>query len=231
MLIFGRFSRIKPFKCYLVVAAVLTLIPCLAFSGGGEHQDLVSAKINLQDRESLQRGAQLYVNHCLGCHSLKYLRYERIADDLKIDHDIIKDQLILDGSKIGDPVLSAMAAEDAEKWFGVAPPDLSLEARLRGPDWVYSYLIAFYPDASRVWGVNNTVFPAVGMPHVLQGMQTSLDEDSFSAKMRDLTQFLTYAAEPVKLKRERIGRYVLIFLVILMIPVYFLNKEYWKDVK
>ncbi len=221
----------KNFILASVVATGFFVQAAVVLAAGGPKIDLPSFDVNLQDRASLQKGAQLYMNYCLGCHSLKYLRYERLADDLKIDHDIVKENLIFDGSKIGDPILTSMSAEDSAKWFGVAPPDLTLEARLRGPDWLYGYLTSFYPDPERIWGVNNRVFPAVGMPHVLQSLEESLGPDAFAEQMQHLTQFLTYAAEPARMKRESLGKYVLLFLVILMVPVYFLNREYWKDVK
>ena len=119
----------------------------------------------------------------------------------------------------------------AKEWFGSPPPDLTLEARLRGSDWLYSYLIGFYQDEKRPWGANNYLFDKVAMPDVLEPLRKELGDKQFKLAMSDLTNFMTYMAEPVKLERERLGTYVLIFLVILFIPVYFLNREYWKDIK
>ncbi len=140
------------------------------------------------------------------------------------------ENLVFTTDKIGETMVSAMPADLAKKWFGTAPPDLTLEARLRGADWVYSYLIGFYEDKSRPFGVNNHIFKDVGMPHVLENMQASLPEDQFKERMADLTNFMVYIAEPIRAERERLGVWVLAFLFVLAIPVYFLNREYWKDV-
>jgi len=210
---------------------IITLTQSAYAAGGGDNPYIVSAPINEQDVLSRQRGARLYVNYCYGCHSLKYLRYERISKDLKIPEDLVKENLMFTGDKIGDQMQIAMSPTAASTWFGAPPPDLTLAARLRGADWLYSYLINFYPDSTRTWGVNNRVFKDVGMPHVLEELEVSLGEEVFQSAMADLTNFLVYAAEPTKQKREYIGALVLLFLAILAIPAYFLNKEYWKDVK
>ncbi|MFV2091113.1 MAG: cytochrome c1, partial [Pseudomonadales bacterium] len=131
---------------------------------------------DLQNLPSLQNGWRLYTNYCLGCHSLKYQRYERTADDLGVPHDIVLEQLIFSGQKIGEQMTTAMDPEMAKNWFGAPPPDLTMVARLRGVDWLYNYLRTFYLDESRPFGVNNKVFPNVGMPkvlHELQGTQTT----------------------------------------------------------
>lgn len=199
-------------------------------AGGAYNPYIEPVNIEPQDKESLQNGAKLFVNNCMGCHSLKYMRYERMGDDLGIPESVMKSSLMFTTDKIGDQMRIAMSEDLGSKWFGVTPPDLTLEARLRGADWLYSYLINFYPDQSRPFGVNNRVFADVGMPHVLESMQASMTEAEFKNEMRDLTNFLAYTADPVKLERESLGRYVLLFLAILFIPAYFLNKEYWKDV-
>lgn len=131
-----------------------------------EHSDIQPSNL-----VSLQNGAKLYVNYCLGCHSLDHQRYERLARDLDLSDDIVMKNLMFTGEKIGDQMKIAMRKEDAAKWLGIAPPDLTLVARSRGPDWIYTYLKSFYKDEKRPYGVNNTVFPNVGMPHVLQGLQ------------------------------------------------------------
>jgi len=170
------------------------------------------------------------VNNCLGCHSAQYMRYERVSVDLDIPADIMKENLMFTTDKIGETMVSSIPEELAEKWFGTAPPDLTLVARVRGADWLYSYLTNFYVDASRPWGVNNHVFADVGMPHVLSNMEKEMGERDFKEAMADLTNYMVYMSEPIRAERERIGVYVLIFLAILFIPVYFLNREYWKDV-
>lgn len=214
----------------LLSVLVMMCLPVLAQAAGGAEPQLTTAPINMDDKVSLQRGAQIFINNCLGCHSAQYMRYERMAMDLEIPVDILKHNLMFTSDKVGEPMRSAIPADLAKKWFGAAPPDLTLEARLRGPDWVYSYLIGFYADEKRPWKVNNHVFPDVGMPHVLSSMEKSLGEKAFKEAMADLTNFMVYMAEPIRAERERIGVWVLIFLAIFAIPVYFLNREYWKDI-
>ncbi|MCG8537095.1 MAG: cytochrome c1 [Pseudomonadales bacterium] len=210
---------------------VALCLPAFAFAAGGGHNEyVVDAPINLDDKVSLQRGAQIFVNNCLGCHSAQYMRYERVSVDLDIPADIMKENLMFTTDKIGETMVSSIPEELAEKWFGTAPPDLTLVARVRGADWLYSYLTNFYVDASRPWGVNNHVFADVGMPHVLSNMEKEMGERDFKEAMADLTNYMVYMSEPIRAERERIGVYVLIFLAILFIPVYFLNREYWKDV-
>ena len=212
------------------LAVILFCLPALAFAAGGNNEHVVSAPINLKDRVSLQNGAKLFVNYCMGCHSAKYLRYERMADDLGIPHELVMEKMNFTAERIGDTMSNSMDPKQAADWFGAAPPDLTLTARLRTPDWLYSYLVSFYPDDTRPYGYNNEVFPSVGMPHVMAGLEQELGEEKFKSAMADLTNFLTYASEPVKLERERLGVYVLIFLFVLFWPAYFLKREYWKDV-
>jgi ubiquinol-cytochrome c reductase cytochrome c1 subunit len=213
----------------LVVVMVASMQTTL-WAAGGHSMELPKIHVNLQDKVALQRGAQIFVNNCQGCHSMQYLRYERMATDLNIPTELVEKNLIFDQAKIGDPILTRMQAKDAKQWFGIVPPDLTLVARRQGANWLYGYLTSFYADASRPWGVNNRVFPGVGMPHVLENMQASMGDKAFKAAMSDLTHFMVYAAEPMQLERRNLGRYVLLFLFILLIPVYFLNREYWKDI-
>lgn len=162
-----------------LITAILFLLPATAFAaGGGTTYPNDKANINYGDKASIQNGAKLYVNYCQGCHSMEYVRYSRIAQDLDLTEEQAS-ELILGEGKLGDTMDKSMDKELAEKWFGVNPLDLSLVARVRGNDWVYNYLRAFYLDDSRPFGVNNTVFPSVGMPHVLsdlQGLQAKSDE-------------------------------------------------------
>ncbi len=214
-----------------LLIALVTLLPSLAVAaGGGNNESVVPAPVNLKDKVSLQNGAKLFVNYCMGCHGLKYVRYERLADDLGIPVDIAQQYLNFTTDKPGDTMGNAMDEAEAKTWFGAAPPDLSLVARLRSSDWVYSYLIGFYKDESRPYGFNNHVFPSVGMPHVMAGMEAELSEEEFHQAMGDITNFLTYTADPVRVERERLGVWVLVFLFILFWPAYFMKKEYWKDV-
>src|SRR5690554_875830 len=212
------------------LAVVLFFLPMLAFAASAPNEHVVSAPINLKDRVSLQNGAKLFTNYCMGCHSLKYLRYERMSEDLGIPADLVMENLNFTSERIGDTMTNAMDSKQAEQWFGAAPPDLTLTARLRGSDWLYSYLVSFYADEERPYGYNNHVFPSVGMPHVMAAMEQELGEEKFQSEMADLTNFLTYAAEPMRLERESLGIKVLLFLFILFWPAYFLKREYWKDV-
>lgn len=215
----------------LATLILVLCFPVIASAAGGTHNEyLVSAPINVDDKVSLQRGMQIFVNNCMGCHSAQYMRYERAATDLDIPAEIMKKNLMFTTDRIGETMNSAIPRDLAKKWFGTVPPDLSLIARVRGSDWVYSYLTNFYVDDKRPWGVNNHIFPDVGMPHVLSVMEKDLGEEGFHRAMADLTNYMVYMSEPIRAERERLGIYVLIFLAILFIPVYFLNREYWKDV-
>lgn len=220
-----------------LVFVLLVVAPWLAQAhevncGDEEHpMQCWSAAINPKDTVSLQNGAKLFLSYCAGCHSLKYLRYERMSNDLKIDPALVKQYMMFTTDKIGDPIDARVPKEDQAKWFGNAPPDLTLEARLRSPDWIYTYLLNFYPDDKRPWGVNNHVFKDVAMPHVLAPMERELSQDEFRAQVSDLVNFLDYASEPNRLEREGIGAWVLGFIVFLLFPaVYLLNREFWKDV-
>lgn len=160
-------NRFAAGVCLLVL--VLTLPTALEAAESG--YPLEPMQPNLQDLPSLQNGFRLYVNYCLGCHSLKFQRYERTADDLGIPHDIALDTLVFSEQKIGEHMVSAMDPEGAKNWFGAPPPDLTMVARVRSPAWIYTYLKTFYVDETRPLGVNNLVFPNVGMPHVLIDLQ------------------------------------------------------------
>jgi ubiquinol-cytochrome c reductase cytochrome c1 subunit len=213
-------------------------------SSGGVHLD--HANNDLSDKESLKKGFKTYINYCLGCHQLQYQRYNRTFKDLGIEDADGIENYMYTGEKPGDHITNTMPKKEAAKWFGNAPPDLTLEARLRSPDWIYTYLRSFYMDSERPFGVNNTVFKDVGMPHVLQGLQGvgSIDEhgnispamggslttEEYDVVVRDLTNFLEYVGEPSKLERKSMGVKVLIFLFIFFIIAYFLKKEYWKDI-
>ncbi|NVJ62582.1 MAG: cytochrome c1 [Gammaproteobacteria bacterium] len=230
-----------------IIAILLSSFSVVTMAaGGGDYFPKDPANTRLEDKVSLQNGAKLYMNYCFGCHGLEFQRYKRMAEDLEIPEDVLKDNLIFDGSKVGDLMKSAMPIKNAEVWFGAAPPDLSLIARYRNVDWLYNYLRAFYKDESRPYGVNNSVFPDVGMPHVLEPLQGvqflneegelsiikegQLSPKEYDAAIRDLVNFLDYVGEPAKMKRHAMGVYVLLFIVIFFVFAYFLKKEYWKDI-
>jgi len=234
----------------LIIASVMALLPMLSMAaGGGVH--LEKANVDISDQASLQRGAKTFINYCLSCHSAQYQRYNRMGADLGLTDEQVKDNLMLASDKIGETMTIAMSTADAKKWFGNPPPDLSVIARSRGADWLYTYFTTFYADDARPFGVNNAVFKDVGMPHVLVdlegGLKKALMEDDGHGKMvvtgyepplsaeyeqvsRDLTNFLVYVGEPIQLKRQQMGWKVLLFLAVLFVLTYLMKKEFWRDV-
>ena len=241
----------------IILVLLLALAPVwVQAAGGGIHLD--KANIDPGNKQSLQRGASLFVNYCLSCHAAALMRYERMGKDLGLDEKLVSENLMFTGGKVGDLMTVATAADDASAWFGIVPPDLSVIARARGVDWLYSYMRSFYRDDSRHIGVNNLVFPDVGMPHVLwelQGWQeavisTTKDHDGVEKKvvklelvepglltpkeydraMRDLVNFLDYMGEPAKHDRRQLGVKVILFLLIFLCLAYLMKREFWKDV-
>ncbi|RCU49869.1 MULTISPECIES: cytochrome c1 [Corallincola] len=240
-----------------MIIALVALLPSLVMAAGGNvHLD--KANYDLTDKASLQTGAKLFMNYCSGCHSTKYQRYERVARDLGISAALMQENLMfIEGTKIGALMENAMSDELGAKWFGATPPDLTLVARVRGADWLYTYLRSFYEDPTRPFGVNNVVFKDVGMPHVLQELQGvprktyesrlidgeqqdvyvgiradgsgEMSTDEYDHAVLDLVNFLVYSAEPVTLERRSMGWWVLGFLVIFTILAYLLKKEFFRD--
>ena len=256
---FVKRSIVLPGVSRLVVLIAVTMLTSswVLASGGGVQLD--KANIKLEDTESIKRGAKLFVQYCLNCHSASLMRYSRIAADMGMTDEEITEQLITTGAKVGDTMTISMEPADAKEWFGTAVPDLSVISRARGVDWLYTYLRSFYRDESRPWGVNNAVFKDVGMPHVLwelQGLQEpvkamhvsdegieqevitgfklvdqgKLNPQEYDAVVLDLATFLAYLGEPSKLQRQALGKWVLLFLAIFLVIIYLLKKEYWKDV-
>jgi ubiquinol-cytochrome c reductase cytochrome c1 subunit len=229
----------------LVIALFLTLFSAQAMAASGPVE-LDHIDIDITDQASLQRGAQTFMNYCLSCHSASFMRYNRMAKDLGLSDDQVKDNLMFASDKIGDAMTIAMRAEDAEKWFGVTPPDLSVISRARGTDWLYTYLRTFYLDESRPMGTNNVAFKDVGMPHVLWEQQGYLSKDEhgelsqtvkgdlsqhdYNQTVYDLVNFLAYIGEPSKLQRMALAKWVLLYLFIFFIIAYALKKAYWEDV-
>ena len=274
-----------------ILLTVIGLSANLLASGG---EETLSANINIEDKISLQSGARTYMNYCLACHSMKHMRYEKLVDGPGIPADIVEKNLMFTGDRITDHITNNLPADDAKDWFGIVPPDLTLVARVRGVDWLYTYLKSFYADEKRPFGVNNTMFKDVAMPHILaplQGKQVksntakeleskiesaiiaiaiakrdnegsvetqqtailheatdaleqlkhehgyfeiliagSLSEEEYNEVVRDLVNFMDYAAEPVKLERQALGIKVVLFLLAFFVLTYFLKKEYWRDI-
>ncbi|MGR5267631.1 cytochrome c1 [Vibrio astriarenae] len=240
------------------ILVLFAMLPSLVMAAA-VSVPLDKANNDMSDQASLQNGAKLFMNYCFGCHAAEYQRYERVADDLGIPHDLMKENLMFaPEAKIGDLMTNAIPQTSAAAWFGAPPPDLTLVARVRGTDWLYTYLRAFYKDESRPFGVNNYVFPSVGMPHVLEELQGipepiyatkvvdgeekqtvvgvksdgtgELNQEEYDNAVRDLVNFLEYSGDPVKLERHALGWWVMGFLVIFTIIVVLLKKEYWRDV-
>jgi len=245
----GRFISIPQLLLAIALVVGLTWLP-LAAVAAESSVELEPFTVNLEDKGGLQQGASTFVNSCMGCHGARFSRYGRVASDLGIPPELMEEYLVLNPeASIGDLMESALPQEEAKNWFGVAPPDLTLVARVRSPEWLYGYLKGFYEDPSRPFGVNNTVFKNVGMPNVLESLQGkqictdascahvsqvegtgTLSEEEFDEVVTNLVNFLTYLGEPARLHRETIGGYVLFFLAFLFVFVFMLNREYWKDI-
>ena len=236
----------------IMTALALGAPAAFAAEGGTALWQQWHAGNQLGDRASLQRGARNFMNYCMGCHSLKYVRYQRVGEDLGIPADIMKANLVPPGAKITDYVLTAMPASLANASFGIVPPDLSLITRSKGSDYVYQFLKTFYLDPKAATGTNNLALPGTAMPHVLSdlqglqravfdkdgrfgkfetdvaGQQSAAEYDSF---VRDTVNFLEYAGEPAKLSRATIGVWVVLYLLLFTALAWLLKQEYWKDVR
>lgn len=217
-----------------------------------------AAAVDVENKPSLQRGAKLYMNYCSGCHSLKYLRYNRMAEGLglvgfdgQVDDDLLKSNLIFTEATLTDPIRIALPPEDAKQWFGVVPPDLSLIAREKGPEWLFTYLKSFYSDNSRPFGTNNLLKPGVAMPNVLESLigEVALEQDTKECSahlswtkegglpqahmdhlLQDLVTFLVYVGEPAQTVRYRLGWFVMAFLGVFLLVAIGLKKVYWKKI-
>lgn len=246
------------------LAAVLSLAGALALPLGASAAEhgvaLAHANVDINNTASLQRGARNFVNNCLGCHSARYVRYNRVGRDLGLSEQQVIENLMFTGERPHETMKIAMNPDDAKRWFGTAPPDLSLMARARGADYIYNFLKSFYIDPSRPTGMNNLVLPGTAMPHVLweqQGLQNAVYEGESDAKggavhkkfkefelakkglmtpheydefVRDTVNFLAYIGEPMQIERRNLGLRVLAFLLVFFLLAYFLKKEYWKDI-
>jgi ubiquinol-cytochrome c reductase cytochrome c1 subunit len=224
---------------------IIALLPIIAFANTTAVTE--SAPIDPSDQASLQRGARTFINNCLNCHSANYMRYNRLVD-IGLTEKEIKENLLFAGDKVGDPMRIAMDPQDAKKWFGVTPPDLSVEVRARGVDWLYAYMRGFYKDETTPSGWNNIVFDKVAMPHVFyqqQGEQIlnhethelelvkpgRLNPAEYDAFVADLTNYMAFMAEPAKAQRKSLGIWVLLFLGVLLVLTKKVKAAYWKDIK
>lgn len=249
----------KSFVRGILVASALFGASTTALAAGGHAPLPYKFEPDLGNEASLQRGARNFMNYCAGCHSMRQMRYGRIGQDLNIPEDLLRANLMFTSEKPGDAIHAAIPAE-AAKWFGQQPPDLTLETRMRGPLWVYNYLMTFYVDTSRPLGTNNLVLPGASMPHVLwelQGWQALATEEAhgegeghgahagpkfvqltegklkpeeFRKFVGDTVNFMAYAAEPGRAQRESVGVKVILFMLLLTALIWLLKREYWKDV-
>lgn len=239
-------------KPFLFLVSLLALFSVSANALAAGDAALLHADVNLRDTAASQRGAKLFVNYCLSCHAASYMRYNRLAEDLDLGEELVMENLVFADAKIGDTMEVAMRPDDAVNWLGKEPPNLSLIARSRGADWLYTYFLTFYRDESGAW--NNLTFPNASMPHVLwqlQGIQEPVyaDQDGhrvieslelakpglqtpaeYEETVRDLVTFLEYLGEPAEVKRKNVGIWVMLFLALFALLAYALKAEYWRDV-
>lgn len=248
-------TSVKRFAGLLVLSACC--MTTQAFASGGET-DMAAAEIDRDNINSLQRGAANFMNYCSGCHSARYVRYKTIGKDLDLSEEMLIDNLMFNAKETFETILASMPAEDAARWFGTPPPDLSLKARVRGADHIFNFLTTFYVSADSPTGVDNMTLPGTSMPHVLwelQGYQAALfvehesdgavtktfegfeqviagkmDSEDYEDFVRDTVNFLAYIAEPIRSDRRKLGVWVLIFLFFFLIISSMLKKQIWKDV-
>ncbi|MDA8094817.1 MAG: cytochrome c1 [Betaproteobacteria bacterium] len=238
-----------------LIGLMLLLAPLAVHADEGVK--LQTAPVNLENKASLQRGAQIFANYCLSCHSANYMRYNRLQD-LGLTTDQISQNLMFASDKVGARMTVAMNPADAAKWFGNAPPDLTDIARSQGANWLYTYLLSFYRDNSRPTGWNNALFKNVAMPfplwqqqgeqklvvdqvtgpngkkvevdHLVLAKPGTMTPTQYQAMVGDLVNYLVYLGEPIQETRKKDGIFVLLFLAVFFIPAYYLYKEYWKDI-
>ena len=233
---------------------IIFISTCNLANSAAQKNELASKfkpNISINNKSSLQRGAKYFVNYCSGCHSLKYMRMSTLAEDLDIDEALFSKNLLFNNKKIGDTMTIAMKESDAIEWFNAVPPDLSLTARSKGANYIYSKLNTYYEDDSSATGYNNVALPNSSMPNILAGLQGgqkiildseekplrlekvsngTLSEIEYKELTNDITNFLVYVSEPAKLRRYSIGFWVLMFLFVFTIIAYYTKKEFWKDV-
>ncbi len=242
----------KKYALVLIVAMLTGSLSVTTMAAAGGSAHIEHAQVNIRDLAAVQSGAKWFVNYCLSCHSAQYMRYNRLSEDLGLSEDMVMNNLVFSDAKIGETMDIAMRPDDATQWLGKAPPDLSLVARSRGNDWLFSYLKGFYQDENGGW--NNLLLPNVAMPHVLwqfQGIQKPvyaaeggaevidhlvLDKpglqtpEEYETTVREIVTFLDYLSEPTKLQRKSIGIWVMLFLTVFALLAFALKVEYWRDV-
>jgi len=250
-------NRMSNLSRLVILAACFIATQGFASGGGAK---LASADIDPDNVKSLQRGAANFMNYCSGCHSAQYVRYKTIGKDLDLTDEMLVDNLMFNADKTFETIQASMPADDAERWYGAAPPDLSLMARAKGADHIYNFLKGFYIDTDSPTGVDNLILPGASMPHVLwelQGYQAahfeehqndngsvtttfegfeqltpgSLDSEDYDEFVRDTVNFLAYIAEPVRGFRMVLGKWVIMYLIFFLIIARMLKKQIWKDVK
>ena len=250
-------DKLRRIASFVAISACFMTSPLMAAGGGA---DLASADIDPDNINSLQRGAANFMNYCAGCHSAQYVRYKTIGKDLDLPDEMLVDNLMFNAEKTFETIQASMPADDAARWYGTAPPDLSLMARSKGADYVYNFLKGFYVASDSPTGVDNLVLEGTSMPHVLWGLQGyqaadfvdhqnkdgsvtttfegfeqltpgSLDSEDYDEFVRDTVNFLAYMAEPVRGFRVNLGKWVLIYLIFFLIVARMLKKQIWKDVK
>lgn len=242
----------------VVLLICMLASPLLMAAGGGAYMT-EKAQTNIRSTESLRNGAKTYMNYCLGCHSMDFQRYNRVAADLELTEDEMMNGLVLTDAKFTDKMTIAMDEAQAKKWFGKTPPDLTVIAKARGLDWLYNFLINYYADPKSVTGWNNLTLPNASMPHILwelQGIRTAhfevhkdaegnehkefknfetvvpgqLSEQEYKDLVRDLVNFLDYSAEPAKLIRMAYAPWVLLFVALFTFLAYMLKVNYFRDI-
>ena len=214
-------------SCFLLLILYADLTKA---AEGNTGDNFLVANNDVSDVNSLQRGAGNFFNYCAGCHSLKFIRYNQIAEDLDLNESQLVQNLIFTQAKPEDAVITNMLPSDGSRWFGKSPPDLSLITRSRGTDQVYNFLRTFYKDSTSPTGADNRALPGTSMPNVLWLVQEQLKEKEFDQFTLDIVNFLDYVSEPIQSERKRIGIWVILFLLVFLVFSYFLYKDIWKEV-
>jgi len=248
-------DKLNVIRRLAVVATLLVAADGFAAGGGAE---LESSNIDPDNISSLQRGARNFMNYCSGCHSAQYVRFNTIGKYLELSEEQLVENLMFNAEKTFDTIQASMPTKDAARWYGTAPPDMSLMARAKGADYIFNFLKGFYLDSESPTGVDNLVLEGASMPHVLwelQGYQKanyseqtvdgvtshvfegfdlvttgSLDSEDYDEFVRDTVNFLAYIAEPIRSERRKLGVWVLMFLIVFWVIASMLKKQIWKDV-